>query len=97
MGIELFDHLGEVGQRTGQSIYLVDHDDIDPARLHVGQQALQGRTVGRAARESAVVISCPDQRPMGMGLAAEYAEAASYWASSELNSWSRPESVETRV
>ena len=31
MGIEQLDQLGEVGQRAGQAIDLVDHDDVDPA------------------------------------------------------------------
>jgi hypothetical protein len=46
MGIEQFHQLGEVGERAGQAIDLVDHDDVDLPRADILQQALQRRTVG---------------------------------------------------
>ena len=69
MGIEQLDQLGEVGQRAGQAIDLVDHDDIDPAGSNVGEQPLQGRAVDRAAGEAAIVIARPDpvSSPHGPG------------------------------
>jgi hypothetical protein len=45
MGIEQFDQLGEIDERAGQAVDLVDHHDIDPARPHFGEQRLQGRPV----------------------------------------------------
>jgi hypothetical protein len=38
--VEGLDDLGEVGERAGQAIDLVDHDDIDLSGLDVGQQQL---------------------------------------------------------
>jgi hypothetical protein len=32
MGVKDLDQLGEIGERAGQSVDLVDRDDIDPAR-----------------------------------------------------------------
>jgi hypothetical protein len=46
MGIEQLDQLGEVGERAGQAIDLVDHDDVDLAGSDILQQVLQRRTVG---------------------------------------------------
>ena len=71
MGIEQFDQLGEIGQRAGQAIDLVDDNDIDPVGSNVIEELLQGRAVGRSAREAAIVISSTNQCPAGMGLAAD--------------------------
>src|SRR5262249_11310323 len=49
MAVEQLDELGKVGQRAGQAVDLVDDDDIDLASFHVGQEPLQGWTLGRAA------------------------------------------------
>ncbi len=54
--IEDLDQLGEVEQRAGQPVDLVDHDDVDLAGCDVGEQPLQGRALQRAAREAAIVI-----------------------------------------
>ena len=43
MGIERLDQLGEVGERAGQPIDLIDDDHVDPSRLHVDEQFLQRR------------------------------------------------------
>jgi hypothetical protein len=45
MPIEELDELGEVGQRAGQPVDLVDHHHIDKAGLHIGEEPLQGRAV----------------------------------------------------
>ena len=37
MAIEQLDQLGEVGQRAGQAVDLVNDDDIDLSRFHVRQ------------------------------------------------------------
>jgi hypothetical protein len=67
------DQLGEVRERAGQTVDLVDHDDIDPAVADVCQQPLQGGALGRAAGIAAVVVTGADQ-----GLRIE-ASAASCW------------------
>ena len=69
MGIEQFDQLGEVGQRSRQAIDLVDDDDVDLPGADIVQQSLQVGPVGRPAGISAVVIARADQGPAGMGLA----------------------------
>ena len=45
MGIEQFDQLCEVGQRSCQPVDLIDDDDIDLAGSDIVQQPLQVRTV----------------------------------------------------
>ena len=40
MGVEEFDQLGEVGERAGQPVDLVDNDDVDPSSANVIQQPL---------------------------------------------------------
>src|ERR1700686_3731790 len=67
--IEQLDELGEVGQRPGQAIDLVDHDDVDPALLDVGEQFLQRWPFHRAPGEPAIVIMISDHLPSLMGLA----------------------------
>ena len=71
MLVEQFDQLGEVGQRAGQAVDLVDDDDIDLPAPNILQQSLQGRAVGIAAGEAAIVILGSNQRPAGMGLASD--------------------------
>jgi hypothetical protein len=68
MAIEQLHELGEVGQRAGQPVDLVNHDDIDLAGFHVCQQPLQGRAVGRASGIAPVIVAGPDQGPAGMRL-----------------------------
>jgi hypothetical protein len=48
--IEQFDHLGEVGQRAGQAIHLVDDYDIDEAFTDISEQALERWPLHAAAR-----------------------------------------------
>ncbi len=43
LGVEPLDDAGEVGQRAGQAVDLVDHHDVDPPGVHLGQQPLQRR------------------------------------------------------
>jgi hypothetical protein len=40
MGIEQFDQFCEVGQRSGQPIDLIDHDDVDLSGSNIVQQPL---------------------------------------------------------
>ena len=50
MLVEQLHQLGEVGQRAGQPVDLVDDDDVDLPGSHLVQQVLQGRAVERGAR-----------------------------------------------
>src|SRR5829696_6927707 len=59
LGIEELDELCEVGQRSGEPVDLVDHDDIDPPGADGGQEPLQGRPVERPAREAAIIEALP--------------------------------------
>ena len=61
--------LAKSAKRPGQAVHLVDHDDVDLAGPHVRKKPLQGRAVGVATREAAVVVFGPERRPAGMGLA----------------------------
>ncbi len=69
VGVEHLDDLGEVGERAGQAVDLVDHHRIDLAGVDIGEQALQGGAFHRAARIGAVVIGGLDQMPAFAGLA----------------------------
>ena len=69
MLIEQLDQLGEVGERAGEPVDLVDHDGVDLAGPDIGQQFLQGRAVERGAREAAVVVVVGNQAPALMRLA----------------------------
>jgi hypothetical protein len=69
MSVEELDELGEVGERAGQAIDLVDDDDVDPLFTDVGKQSLQGRAVQASAGEAAIVIALPNQLPPLTGLA----------------------------
>ena len=71
VGVERFDQLGEIGERTGQPIDLVDDDDIDLTSRHGVEQRLQSRAVQTAAGIAAVVVAAGDKRPSFMGLAAD--------------------------
>jgi hypothetical protein len=57
MGIEQFDQLGKVGERPGQTVDLVDHDDIDLAGSDIIQKTRQVGTVGRSSGIAAIVIA----------------------------------------
>jgi hypothetical protein len=43
--IEHLDQLGEVGERAGEAVDLIDHHDGDLAGPDIGQEFLQGRAV----------------------------------------------------
>ena len=47
--IEQFDELGEIGERAGEAIDLVDYHGVDLAGPDIGQEVLQGRVVERGA------------------------------------------------
>ena len=66
--VQRLDDAGEVRQRPGQPVDLVDDDHIDQPLAQIGQQPLQGRSLHRAAREAAIVVSGLHQLPAFMGL-----------------------------
>jgi len=68
MLVEQLYQLGEIRQRPGQAVDLVDNDDVDLAVADIAQQSLQRRTVQRGARQAAIVIPGPDQPPALVGL-----------------------------
>jgi hypothetical protein len=51
VGIKQLHELGEVGERPGQAIDLVDDYNVDPALPYVGEQLLQAGTVQAAAEK----------------------------------------------
>jgi len=71
MVVEQLHELGEVGQRSGQPVDLIDDDDVHLPGLDVSQQSLQRRPLGRAPGIAAVIVSRPDQGPSRMGLTAD--------------------------
>jgi hypothetical protein len=54
-GVEDRDDAGEVGQRPGQAVDLVDHDDVDLPRRDIREQRLESWALHRAAGEAAIV------------------------------------------
>jgi hypothetical protein len=68
-GIEGFDKLGEIGERTGQPVDLVDNDDVDPAGVDIPEQLLQCRAVEIATGIGGVVIVLGQGLPSLRGLA----------------------------
>ena len=56
MLVEHLDQLGEVGERAGQPIDLIDDDDVDPSCLNIGEQLLQRWPIHRTAGKAAVVV-----------------------------------------
>jgi hypothetical protein len=69
LGIEDLDDLGEVGQRAGEPVDLVDHDNIGLALTDVGEQLLQCRPLHIAAGAPAIVIALRQAGPALMALA----------------------------
>ncbi len=67
--IEHLDQPGEVHERAGEPVDLVDDDDVDAAQFDVGHETLQGRALQRAAGEAAVVVTVGNQQP-ALGLLA---------------------------
>jgi hypothetical protein len=68
MPVEQLHQLGEIGQRAGQAVDLVDDDDVDLAVADIVQQPLQRRPVQGGAGQAAIVIPGPDQPPALAGL-----------------------------
>lgn len=69
MRVEEFDQLGEISERSGETVDLVDDDYIDTSFADAIEQTLQRRTIGGAARIAAVVEALAYKSPAFMGLA----------------------------
>ena len=96
--VEQLDHAGKIGERTGQPVDLVDHDNSDLAGGDIGEQAFERRAFHRTAREPAVVIARRDRAPAFALLTLDVRFAGfPRWASRLLNSWSSPSSELLRV
>ena len=52
--LEPFDELRKVGEGTGQSVDLVDHNLVDETGIDVVEQALQARALQGSSREPRV-------------------------------------------
>ena len=74
-GVEDRDDAGEVGQRAGQPVDLVDDHDIDAAGRDVGEQLAQAGAVHRAAGEAAVVVAAGQGGPALVLLAQDVGRA----------------------
>jgi hypothetical protein len=68
--VEELDQPGEIGERAGQPVDLVHDHDIDPARPHIGEQALRRGSLEIAAGEPAIVVAVSRQQPTLVPLAA---------------------------
>jgi hypothetical protein len=71
MTFEQLDQLVKIQQRAGQPVDLVDHHDVYPTGLDIGQETLKGRAVERAAGHAAVVIAVGNQDPTFPALAGD--------------------------
>ncbi len=69
MPVEHLDEPGKVHQGAAEAIDLVDHHDVDPAGLDVGEEAPQGRALQRAAGHAAIVVAVGHQEPAFRALA----------------------------
>src|SRR5271170_468955 len=61
--VEQLDHLGEVGDRTGKAIDLVNDYHIYDSPPDIFQQALKGGALHRSARKAAIIVSGLDEPP----------------------------------
>jgi hypothetical protein len=71
MLVEQLDELGKVRQRTSQPVDLVDNDDVNLAGSYVFQKSLQGRPVGVATGEAAIVVFATQEGPASVSLASD--------------------------
>ena len=96
--VEGFHDLGEVEQRTRQSVDLIDHHDVN-----LGLREYRPRSRCRAGRSIVPPEKPPSSYKVGKTVQPSCfwermkAAQASRWASSELNACSRPSSDDLRV
>ena len=73
--VEAVHDLGEIEQRAGQAIYLVDDEDVDLPRLDVLYQPLEGGALEVRAGEPTVVVLLGRKPPAKVGLVLDVALA----------------------
>src|SRR5206468_6498828 len=69
VGIEQLDELGEISERAGQPIDLVNQHNVDRARPDIRQELLQSGPLERGAGECTIVVAAGDQPPALVRLA----------------------------
>ena len=69
LGIKDLDDLGKVGERAGQPVNFVDHDDLDLAVADLGEQMLQCRPFQIPAGAPAIIVGLRQTGPALMALA----------------------------
>jgi hypothetical protein len=69
VGVEDVHKLGEVGQRAGEAVDLVENDQVGLAGADVSQELLQRRALEGAARETAIVVAGGERDPAFVTLA----------------------------
>jgi len=69
VGVEQFDQLGEVGERSGEPVDLINDYDVDTTSGDVIEQLAERWALHRAAGEAAIVVVVAHQLPAFMGLA----------------------------
>ena len=69
MDIEQLDELGEISERAGQPVDLVNQHNVNLARPDIGQELLQRRAVERGTGECTIVVAAGDQPPPFVRLA----------------------------
>jgi len=69
MVVEQLDELGEVGERAGQAVDLVDNHDIDLALADIRKKLLKGGAIYRPAGDPSIIIVGFDELPAFVGLA----------------------------
>ncbi|MBV6414927.1 MAG: hypothetical protein OMOMHJEC_02763 [Xanthomonadales bacterium] len=75
VAVEHIDEPGEVRERAGQSVDLVDDHDVDALGLDVGEQAAQARALHVAAREATIVVAIVQRHPAFVALAGDERQA----------------------
>src|ERR1700689_1820427 len=63
MLVKKLDQLCKIGQRSGEAIDLVDHNDVDLAGPDLGQEELQGGPAEGGSAERAIVIMVRNEPP----------------------------------
>ena len=71
IGLEHLDQPGEVGERAGEPVDLVDDDHIDQPCLDIPEQALQCGPLQRGAGDAAIVVAVRHQHPAFRALAGD--------------------------
>src|SRR4030088_365769 len=69
MSLKQLHQLGEVCQRPGQTVDLVENHDVNFAQADISQQRLHRRAFQSSSGDAAIVVAGLDQSPALVGLA----------------------------